>query len=251
MDTQTTQKLQKLVSPSEPFTFERPAVTERPAVDAKIPSFSLGNSLASKKVQEQCLQLCFSIFFNQHVPVRSLGFTSAVMGEGKSYLSLVTSIALANNSNDPVTLVECNWDHPSLHEVFNVPATPGFAEWLRGECDESAILHQVAPNLHFIPAGEGKQDAVKLLQQVEPGSLLEGLGRAHDLLVVDLPAVIASSYGSLAASLLDALVMVIHAGVTPDSLVAEASAQLKEMPVRSIILNQSRSYLPNWLQQLL
>ena len=255
---------EKPVKIDEPITTEKPVTTEKPikidklvrlkepVTAAKVSSFSLGNSEVSKRVQEQCQQLCFSIFFNQHsAPVRSLGFTSATSGEGKSYLALVTSVVLANDSNVPVTLVECNWDHPSLHEVFNVPATPGFAEWLRGECDESAIRHQVFPNLNFIPAGDGMRDAMKLLQQVGQASLLDMLGGSNDLLIADLPAVLTSSYGCLAAALLEALAMVIYAGTTPDSLVAEASMRLKEMPVRSIILNQSQSRLPRWLQRLL
>src|SRR5205807_5586521 len=87
----------------------------------------------AQMLQEQCRQLCLSVFFREHAPVRSLGFTSSIGGEGKSFLAMLTSRVLAIDSSDPVTLVECNWSHPSLHESFGCPAVPGLAEWLRGE----------------------------------------------------------------------------------------------------------------------
>src|SRR4051794_41157086 len=36
-------------------------------------------------LREQCRQLCLSLFFREHAPVRSLGFTSSLNGEGKSF----------------------------------------------------------------------------------------------------------------------------------------------------------------------
>jgi Mrp family chromosome partitioning ATPase len=118
-------------------------------------------------LQEHCRQLCLSLFYREHAPVRSLGFTSSIPGEGKSFVAAVTAQVLARDSSEPVTLLECNWDHPSQHESFGIPATPGLAEWLRGTCEHEAIRYQVESNLTVIPAGNGAHDAVKLLKQVQ------------------------------------------------------------------------------------
>src|SRR5438874_6978702 len=134
--------------------------------------------------QEQCRRICLSVFFRERAPVHSLGFTSSIGGEGKSFLSLVASKVLANDSFHPVILVDCNWHHPSLHEAFGGPLKPGLAEWLRGECHELSIRYQVGRNLTFIPAGSGKQDAVKLLQQIRKKGLRNMLAHANDLFIV-------------------------------------------------------------------
>ncbi len=87
----------------------------------------------AQMVQERCEQLCLSLFFREQAPVHSLGFTSSLRGEGKSLLAMVTASVLAKDSNNPVTLLECNWEHPCLHEHFGFSSGPGLAEWLRGE----------------------------------------------------------------------------------------------------------------------
>jgi protein-tyrosine kinase len=210
------------------------------------------HSLANARgLQERCRQLCLALFFDEHAPVRSLGFTSPLKGEGKTFLSTVTAHTLANDSSDPVTLLECNWEHPTLHEYFGFSRTPGLAEWLRKECSESDIRHQVTRNLTVIPAGDGKQDAVKLLQRLRREGLMDTFVQPNGLLVVDLPAIVTTAYGSLAANLVESLIIVVRAGVTPDALVTETCTQLKDLPVHGVILNQVESHIPRWLRQIL
>lgn len=210
------------------------------------------HSLANARgLQERCRQLCLALFFDEHAPVRSVGFTSPLKGEGKTFLATVTARVLANDSSDPVTLLEYNWEHPTLHEYYGFSRTPGLAEWLRKECNESDIRHQATSNLTVIPAGDGKQDAVKLLQQLRREDLMDTLVRPNELLVVDLPAIVTTAYGSLAANLVDSIIIVVRAGVTPDALVTETCTQLKDSPVHGVILNQVESHIPRWLRQIL
>src|SRR5215471_566064 len=54
---------QKLVIPGE-----SKRISKRDAAEAQM-------------VQEQCRQLCHSVFFREHRPVHSLGFTSSIPGE--------------------------------------------------------------------------------------------------------------------------------------------------------------------------
>lgn len=201
--------------------------------------------------QESCRQLSISTFYQESSTVRSLGFTSAISGEGKSFISVVMANLLANDSSVPVTLVECNWEHPSIHEYYGFPALPGLAEWLRRECKEGDIRYQVDRNLTVIPAGNGRRDAVRLLEQIRQQGLLKLFAPKNDLLVVDLPAIATTAYGQIAANLLDAVVVVVHAGVTPNTLVEETCSRLKEVPVQGVILNQLHSKIPRWLRQIL
>jgi protein-tyrosine kinase len=211
---------------------------QRRAVDAQV-------------VQEQCRRLCLSVFLREHAPARSLGFTSSLGGEGKTFLAMVTASVLVDDSYKPVTLLECNWEHPCLHEHFGFAQTPGLAEWLRGESDKASILHQIRPNLTVIPAGNGRQDAMRLLQYIRQQGLSDLLALSSELLVVDLPAIAPAAYGLLAASLVESLVVVVHAGVTSDILVAETCMQIKNLPVEGVILNQIESRIPRWLRDAL
>ncbi len=213
--------------------------------------FSPRDKANARMAQERCRQLCLSLFFREHAPVRSLGFTSSIDGEGKSFLALITAQVLAHDSTEPVTLIECNWEHPGLHEYFGIPATPGLAEWLRGTCSEDDIRYQVDDNLTVIPAGNGSQDAVKLLKQIQQQGLAKTFKYSNELFILDLPPIITTGYGSLAASLSESIVIVMRAQVIPDKMIAETCTQLKDLPIHGIILNQGESQIPGWIRQLL
>ena len=201
---------------------------------------------------EQCRQLCRSLFDRNSHPVRSLGFSSSIGGEGKSFLALATAQVLAQDSIEPVTLIECNWEHPTLHDRFDIPAAPGLAEWLRGSCQESEIRYQVNDNLTVIPAGDGIHDAVKLLKQVRQQGLTRLFGRANELFILDLPPVITSSYGALAASLVETVVLVVRSEAVSANVLAETCTQLRESSsLHGIILNQRNSRIPRWIQQII
>jgi len=202
-------------------------------------------------LQEQCRQVCINVFFREDAPVSSLGFTSAISGEGKSFVALVTAGILANDSSEPVVLLDCNWEHPFLHEYFGLPSVPGLAEWVREECSESAMRYQVSDNLTIIPAGNGKQDAIKLLQQIRKKGLLDVLTSANERLIIDLPAILTTGYGQLAASLVESLMIVVCAGVTPEALIAETITRIEALPVQGLILNKLESRIPRWIRQIL
>ena len=64
-------------------------VPERPVpVIAKASSKDAANI---QMLQEQGQRLCLSLFSREQAPIRSLGFTSSIGGEGKSFLALVTA----------------------------------------------------------------------------------------------------------------------------------------------------------------
>jgi len=77
------------------------------------------------------------------------------------------------------------------------------------------------------------------------------LAHSGDLLIVDLPAIMTTAYGSLAASLVESLVVVVRAGVTPEAVIAETCMQLMDLPVQGVILNQLESRIPRWIRNLL
>lgn len=202
-------------------------------------------------VREQARRLSLSLFFREQSPVRSLGFTSAVGGEGKSFMALMTASVLAHDSTEPVILVEANWEHPTMHEQLGLPAAPGLAEWLRQECDEDDARHQVAENLSVIVAGDGRNDAVKLLRLLRDRSAVDMISSTRALYVFDLPPIVTCSYGRMAASVVESVIVVVRAGITPEGMVAEACAQLKDLPVEGVMLNQVSSSIPQWMQRIL
>ena len=254
-----TQKLQKTQSTElqsivvTPLTLPQPPAVQKKASANKVITTkkTKKDTAAMHMIQERCRQLCFSLFFRDHAPVRSVGFTSSIEGEGKSFLSLVTAQVLAQDTSEPVTLIECNWEHPSLHKFLGIPETPGLAELLRGSCNEDDIRYQVEDNLTIVPAGNGSQDSMKLLRQLQQVGLRNFLANNNSLIVVDLPPILTAGYGVLAASLLESVIIVVNAQIISDSMLAKTYSMIKELPVDGIILNQRESRIPHWIRQIL
>lgn len=207
--------------------------------------------IALTDLHARCRQLCVRLFFREPSSVQSLGVTSAVGGEGKTFLARLIAQVAAQDHTGPTTLLECNWDHPSVYEHFGIPPTPGLAEWLRGECDEQEIRFSVGEQLYVIPAGDDRQEAVKLLRQLQQGSLRQVRAADNGLVIVDLPPIVSSGYGLLAASLVETLVVVVRAGVTPRAQIKATCEQLQGLPVAGFILNQQASRIPGWISSLL
>lgn len=202
------------------------------------------------RLRQQCLKLAHTLFAGAS-QARSLGFISAVAGEGKTFLARETAAALASQANQPVVLVDCNWEHPTLHELYELAEGPGLAEWARGECDLAAIRHLVAPNLTIITAGRADNDGVSLASRLAAHGINSVLTEATEVLIADLPPVLDSAYGAQLAQELDAVALVVRAGATWDSFVAEACHELENAQVAGIILNAAKSRIPRWLQRLL
>lgn len=210
-----------------------------------------GNDPRVRLIQNQCLKMTMNLFNRPDRLTRSIGFTSAIPGEGKSFLATLTATTLAERSQRPVTLLDCNWEHPTQHETFQLPESPGLAEWLRGECDLSDIRHAVSQYLSIIPAGISGVASLALTERLRGMGASALLSNPDEALIVDLPSVLTTDYGALLPQALDAVMLVVRAGVTQDGYIAEASRELAEAPLEGAILNGARSDIPKWLLRLL
>jgi Mrp family chromosome partitioning ATPase len=200
--------------------------------------------------EERCRKLALTLFVDFDTNVRSLGITSAIAGEGKSFVAVTLARLLAKSVKNPVTLLECNWEHPCIHEYFSLPAEPGLAEWLRDECEESAVRHRIHSNFTIIPAGNGRDDAVKLLQLLQGKKITDGFLQGDGLLLIDLPPIVSVAYGALAASIVEELLIVVHTGATTNPMIAEMLYQLRDLRIQGVILNQMKSRIPRWIRWL-
>ena len=262
IDPTPTEKLQpiKKHSPNttETKTMAQPMTTEIEKATQKTQSVQKHSSSPSKRAQEEarvlrvrCKQLCVAAFFQGRDAVHSLGFTSAISGEGKSFLARLAAEVMAEDDGTPVTLLECDWENPTLSTTFNLPSNRGLADWLNKSSSLTEIRYQVSPNLTVIPAGNSKNNAIGLLRTLQQQGMHDVLARPNEVLIVDLPSITTTPYGQLAASLLDSLILVVRMGVTPENFINEANSMLKDLPVEGIIFNQVKSQVPRWLRQIM
>ena len=83
---------------------------------------------------------------------RLIVFTSAVKGEGKTTILSAFSRVMAIGGSKSLCVVDCSVRSPGLHSMFGVDNDVGVIEYLSGEAELDAIIHDIE-GIHFIPAG--------------------------------------------------------------------------------------------------
>jgi non-specific protein-tyrosine kinase len=166
-----------------------------------------------------------------------IGITSTIEGEGCTTVAWGLARTLAADLDSLVSLVEVDFERPSLSAQLNLSNAPGLADVIRGEAHLADVQYQVAPNLCLIPAGTTPGDPGRLLHQFPINDPFHSQIRLDGLVILDLPPLLSHGYSALAAKVADALLLVVRAGVTPVDLVRQAIGRLEDQPLRGIVLN--------------
>jgi protein-tyrosine kinase len=184
--------------------------------------------------------------------VRTLAVCSAVNGEGKTTVALGLATAIAQDfPGRRILVAETDINKPQLADDFALPTTPGFAEYL----ESLPLLHRycratLLANLHLMPAGGPVGSVSQLLRSGELPAALELLSKDHDLVIIDVPAILASSDAELMATSTTASILVVRSGMTPVPLVADAAARLKEN-LRGLVLNDVEFATPAFVRRMI
>jgi capsular exopolysaccharide synthesis family protein len=180
-----------------------------------------------------------------------LAVSSAVAGEGKTTVSIGLAIAMAQDFPDRrVLLVETDVQRAVLADDFGTEPTPGLLECLIShEPLQVGCRPTFLPNLHIVPVGAPTTTG-RPLRSSRMAAIVDAMRQTYDVIILDLPALLTNSDAVLLTDLADGVICVVRAGVTPAGLVNRAIEQIEDGKLRGIVLNGSRSSVPNWLRRL-
>lgn len=172
---------------------------------------------------------------------RVIGLTSAFPGDGKTTLALALA-RRATRSGRRVLLIDGDLRLRSLGRRVDAPEdAPGLAEILAGDVGsiERALYTDPCTRLRILPAGAVPERPHELLASPRARLLMAGLRELCDLVIVDLPPVLAVSDVLALAPALDEVLLVVRWQTTPREAVAAAARELAEvgLPVVGIALN--------------
>jgi Mrp family chromosome partitioning ATPase len=172
-----------------------------------------------------------------------LGLTSAISGEGVTFITRALALVLAADVANRVCVVDLNWWSPS---DWPGPDVPGIADVLRDELPLDEALHPTGNSgLHIVPAGAATTaERPALAGSVELSKALDELNEGFEHVLLDLPAIQASSEALTLADNCSSLALVVRQGVTPESDVKAALDEIDGVPLLGVILNRSSSKIP-------
>lgn len=181
-----------------------------------------------------------------------LAVCSAIAGEGKTTVSLGLAFTFAQDFPDRrVLVVEADVDRPILATRFSLDPSPGLVDCLQDEKPiQTAYRSTGLENLHLLPAGRVNESSGRVLRSSRMASAIDAMCQTHDMVILDVPAILANSDALPLIELAEGVIFVVRAGATPMPRVRRAIAQVGQERLRGVVLNGVTSAAPGWLRRL-
>jgi non-specific protein-tyrosine kinase len=123
-----------------------------------------------------------------------------------------------------------------LHELFGLPAAPGFSDWITVGTDEAplALAASGVEGLRILPAGSPAAVPADLLTSRRLEALVSNLKSQADFVLFDAPPLLAVSDAALLAANLDGVLLAVSAGQTRRDHAQRAKELLEKIKVRVV-----------------
>ena len=121
---------------------------------------------------------------------KKISFTSANKGEGKTVTSVNVAIALAQQVDTKVLIIDCDLRRPQIHNALSLEASPGLTNYLNGECDKEQMIRKTnISNLYAVTYGAVPPNPSELLSSSDMLHFVESLEKDYDYIIFDTPPV--------------------------------------------------------------
>jgi receptor protein-tyrosine kinase len=206
-----------------------------------LPSSRLANEL--RVIKRPLVNNCRGDGASTVVNANRIMVTSAVPGEGKSFVSVNIALSIAMERDSTVLLVEADPTRPSIGQLLGVKSERGLMDLLTNPSLDVAdvMLRTNIGRLSFIPVGQRHSHAAELLASAAMEQLVAQLASRYSdrILIFDTPPLLAAPEPRALARFMGQVVFVVEADQTPQSSVMEALGTIETCPVVFTVLNKS------------
>ena len=174
--------------------------------------------------------------------MRTIVITSPNKGDGKSLTAANLALTMAQEFQQRVLLVDGDLRRPTLHALFGINDTPGLSDVLTGGAAlDDALVTLAHHELTILPSGLVPSHPAELLGSTAMRRVLDALRTRFDRILIDMPPVAPLADVSIALGMVDGLLMIVRAGVTPKPAIERALSGLDMSKVLGLVLNDAGS----------
>lgn len=176
-----------------------------------------------------------------HAP-KSLLITSSLPSEGKTTTATNTAISLAQ-TGAKVLIIDADMRRPRLHSVFNVGNGEGLSTLLSSALSEKEVLDVIKQDpgtkLHLLTSGPIPPNPAELIGSEQMANIMRYLQKEFTHVVVDSPPIASFTDGVLIASMVDGVILVVHAGRSSRQIIRRSRQLLQEVGAKifGVVLN--------------
>ena len=121
---------------------------------------------------------------------KKIAFTSSAKGEGKTITAMNIALALAQQVETKVLVVECDLRRPHVHSALDIAPTPGITNYLNEECTREDIIQQTKiPNLYAVCYGAIPPNPSELLSSDAMQDFIKSVEKDYNYIIFDTPPV--------------------------------------------------------------
>jgi capsular exopolysaccharide synthesis family protein len=175
-------------------------------------------------------------------PPQVVVVTSALPGDGKSTSAANLAVTLAQQGTRTL-LVDGDVRRGVLHQVFELPQTPGLTNTLLGREDVERAIYRVPLDgdnaLDVIPAGVFPPNPSEMLGSQRMRDLLAAMRARYEMIIVDAPPLNLVTDAAVLGTAADTTILVARVGITDKRALQHAATQLYHLnaPLAGVVLN--------------
>lgn len=173
---------------------------------------------------------------------RTIMVTSALPGEGKSFVASNLAVSMAQNINEHVLLIDGDIRKPSLHNIFGFPDAPGLSEHLsKGIPLPDLLLKTMVKKLTLLPGGTPPPNPAELLSSNSMSDLIqETKNRYSDrYILLDTPPPKMTAETAAMSRQVDGILLVIKSESTPKKMVEDLIGLLGKEKILGVVMNHN------------
>jgi len=174
-------------------------------------------------------------------PVRSIMVTSAVPGEGKSFVASNLAISIAQNIQEHVLLMDCDMRMPCLHTLFGFGDVPGLSEHLSNDMPLSSMLLKTkVDKMSILPGGKPPHNPSELLSSQQMSKLFKEVKDRYSdrYIIIDTPPPKLTAETNVIARQVDGIILVVRYGSTNREVVKDLIKIIGKEKILGVILNR-------------
>ncbi len=200
-------------------------------------TFTQPGSVATEQFRKLRTQL---LRLNLTDPPKTIMVTSATSGEGKTFVSANLAVNIATYFHVYALLVDCDLRNPQITNWFDLKNGQGLSDYLKGDGDLSSYLIKTEiDKLRLLPGGSSQGNPTELIGSKKMELLIHELRNRYKdrMIILDTTPLLATSEPEVLSKLVDGIIVVVRAGVTPRETVKQAIASLEKEKIIGFVLN--------------
>ncbi len=174
-------------------------------------------------------------------PSRTIMVTSAIMGDGKTFVASNLAACIATGINEHVLLIDCDLRDPDLYKVFGIEEKcEGLSSYLTGKSDIAGLLCKtVIEKLSVLPGGNSINNPSELLSSKKMQHLISEVRNRYPdrFVILDTSPLELTPETSVLINQVDGVLMVVQYGKTPRKLAKSAIERIEKEKLIGIVFN--------------